>query len=211
MIKSIAFVALFFCVVIFTLALCINGGILLGKTLRHSETGSVLRRIKRTVIIDLVLIICCAGLVWFSQVTAHTPAILDENGKKLEGSIAELITVELSGNKQWISIRGRNASAPVLLFLAGRPGGTQMAAVRHELSALEERFIVVGWDQAGSGKSYASTALRNITPETYIKDGIALTQYLCDRFGQEKIYLIGESWGSALGIFMVEAEYGGRE
>lgn len=205
MVKSIVFVVLFFFAALCTLALLINGGILIVKTLRHTETATVLRRIKHLAVTDVALLGCCVGLVWFSQATAHTPAILDAHGKEMEGSVAELISIDLNGRKEWISIRGQSTEAPVLLFLAGGPGGTQMAAVRHELGALEAHFIVVGWDQAGSGKSYAATAVSAITPETYVDDGIALTQYLCERFAQEKIYLIGESWGSALGIFMLDA------
>jgi pimeloyl-ACP methyl ester carboxylesterase len=78
-----------------------------------------------------------------------------------------------------------------------------MAAVRHELAALEKHFVVVNWDQPGSGKSYYAEKTGNITVQTYIEDGHALTEYLKERFSQEKIYLIGESWGSALGIFLV--------
>jgi pimeloyl-ACP methyl ester carboxylesterase len=88
--------------------------------------------------------------------------------------------------------------------LAGGPGGTQMAAVRHELAELEKHFVVVNWDQPGSGKSYYAEKTKNITAQTYIQDGHALTEYLKDRFSQEKIYLMGESWGSALGIFLVD-------
>lgn len=148
-----------------------------------------------------VMVILMGGLFLFSGLFAHTPAILDEQGKHLEGSIAELKQVTLNGRKEWISIRGENVQNPVLLFLAGGPGGTQMAAVRHDLGDLEKYFVVVNWDQPGSGKSY-NTAPKDMTPDTYIEDGLALTDYLCERFGQDKIYLVGESWGSALAIFL---------
>ncbi len=123
----------------------------------------------------------------------------------MNGSIAELEKVELNGREEWISIRGKNRKNPVLLFLAGGPGGTQMAAVRSELAGLEDRFVVVNWDQPGSGKSYHAVANDKITVDTYLKDGLALTDYLRKRFSTEKIYLIGESWGSALGVFLVDA------
>ena len=136
-----------------------------------------------------------------SQWMASTPKIRDENNKIIEGSISELSKITLNGKKEWISIRGQKTDAPILLFLAGGPGGSQMAAVRHDLAELEKHFIVVNWDQPGAGKSYSATP---VSKETYIEDGIALTHYLCDRFNQSKIYLVGESWGSALGIFMID-------
>ena len=79
-----------------------------------------------------------------------------------------------------------------------------MAAVRHELEELEKHFVVVNWDQPGSGKSYYAEKTKDITVQTYIQDGYALTEYLKDRFSLDKIYLLGESWGSALGIFLVD-------
>lgn len=160
-------------------------------------------RLKKAAVFFIAVTVLNIGLVAVSQFTATTPAVRDENGNIPENSIAELTQVELNGRKEWISIRGLDKSNPVLLFLAGGPGGTQMAAVRLELSELEKHFVVVGWDQPGSGKSYYAESIGEITAETYIQDGHALTEYLLDRFGQEKIFLVGESWGSALGIFLL--------
>jgi len=162
-----------------------------------------LNSLQKTAVFLVIVLILNGGLVALSQVTAFTPPIVDEKGNTPKDSIAELREIELNGRKQWISLRGWDINAPVLLFLAGGPGGTQMAAVRHELAELEKHFVVVNWDQPGSGKSYYAEKIEAITPQTYIEDGYALTAYLKERFGQEKIYLMGESWGSALGIFLV--------
>lgn len=170
---------------------------------RKKNYSNQIIRLKKTVLFFLVVVMVNAGLIIISQLTAHTPKIVDANGNTPANSIAELRELELNGRKQWISLRGWDKNAPVLLFLAGGPGGTQMAAVRHELSQLEKHFVVVNWDQPGSGKSYNATNTQNITVQTYIQDGYTLTEYLKERFSQEKIYLIGESWGSALGIFLV--------
>ncbi|HHW30053.1 MAG TPA: alpha/beta hydrolase [Clostridiaceae bacterium] len=160
--------------------------------------------LKKIAVFFAVTMILNLGLTTFSQLTASTPQIVDENGNIPENSIAELREIELNGRKQWISLRGWDKNAPVLLFLAGGPGGTQMATVRHELAELEKYFVVVNWDQPGSGKSYNAEKTKNITAQTYIQDGYALTEYLKKRFSQEKIYLVGESWGSALGIFLID-------
>lgn len=179
---------------------------LLGRlfgSIRGKSHPKQLARIKRVVAVLIVSVILNSALIAVSQFTASTPRIMDENGNLLENSIAELKQLKLNGKKQWISIRGRNKNNPVLLFLAGGPGGTQMAAVRHELAELEKHFVVVNWDQPGSGKSYFATRKSKITVDTYVEDGYELTKYLKERFSQEKIYLIGESWGSALGIFLI--------
>lgn len=166
--------------------------------IRKKTNSKQLTYLKKTVVFFVAVVVLNMGLIIISQFTASTPPIDAEN------SISELIKIDLNGRKQWISLRGRDKSAPVLLFLAGGPGGTQMAAVRHELTKLENYFVVVNWDQPGSGKSYYAEKIQNITTDTYIKDGYALTEYLKKRFLKDKIYLIGESWGSALGIFLVD-------
>ena len=156
------------------------------------DQKSFLRNVYQLSLMVLVLI----AIVILSQRTVGTPKIVGEN------AISELKQVEFGGRKQWISIRGEDKNAPILLFLAGGPGGTQLAAVRHVLHELEKHFVVVGWDQPGSGKSYNSG--KNLTHDDYVSDGIALTDYLIDTFNQNEIYLMGESWGSYLGVRLAE-------
>jgi pimeloyl-ACP methyl ester carboxylesterase len=112
--------------------------------------------------------------------------------------------VTLNGSKQWISIRGEDATKPVLLFLAGGPGGSDLAAVRLNLGGLEKHFVVVNWEQPGAGKSFDSVDRSKMTVERYLDDGQELILHLKERFKQDKIFLVGESWGSALGILMVQ-------
>ena len=139
-----------------------------------------------------------------SQAAAYTPAILGPDGRAVPGSVASLERVTLGGATQWISARGRSTDNPVLLWLAGGPGGSQVSTVRHHLGALEDRFVVVTWEQPGAGKSYHAVRHATLTPDRYVADGIELVEYLRRRFGEEKVYLVGESWGSALGVWMVQ-------
>lgn len=204
MIQTIIFFALSLLSAISLACILILTIIYFASSMMNSANPKMLIKIKNAALFFAVTIILNAALIVFSQLTASTPPITDEDGNTPENSIAELIEIELNGRKQWISIRGWDKNAPVLLFLAGGPGGSQIAAVRHELAELEKHFVIVNWDQPGSGKSYYAEKIGNITPETYIDDGYALTEYLKQRFSQEKIYLMGESWGSALGIFLID-------
>lgn len=162
-------------------------------------------QLKKTALVLVAITAINIGLVAYSQVSASTPKIIDENSDIPENSISELLEIELNGRKQWISLRGWDTEKPVLLFLAGGPGGSQLAAVRHELKELEKHFVVVGWDQPGSAKSYDADIIENLCVDTYIQDGHSLTKFLLERFDEEKIYLVGESWGSALGIFLIDS------
>jgi pimeloyl-ACP methyl ester carboxylesterase len=139
-----------------------------------------------------------------SQAFAMTPPILGADGNPLPGSIATLETVTLNGSRQWISIRGQDTTKPVLLFLAGGPGGSQLATERFALGELEKHFVVVNWEQPGSGKSFDAVDRSSLTPDRYIEDAHSLVVLLKERFGQKKVYLLGESWGSALGIMLVQ-------
>jgi pimeloyl-ACP methyl ester carboxylesterase len=144
--------------------------------------------------------------VLISQAFAFTPPITDTNGNEISGSIATLEKVELNGSEQWVSIRGKDVNKPVLLFLAGGPGGSQLVTERRALGALEDHFVVVNWEQPGAGKSFNAVDIATLTPERYVADGIALVNHLRERFDEEKVYLVGESWGSALGVWMVQRD-----
>lgn len=159
--------------------------------------------VMRTAVIAALVVVSILAVL-LSQWYAATPPILDADGRPLAGSIAELEAVELNGRKQWITIRGRDVNNPVLLFLAGGPGGSQLAATRKQLGDLEKHFVVVNWDQPGVAKSYHAAHFDTLTPERFITDAHALSGYLQQRFGKEKIYLLGESWGTLLGVWLVQ-------
>lgn len=194
---------LFFINIILLISLLLNGcrwGI---HYFKHRDCSRILQALKKSGILLISVFILMIIGVWFTQLKVSTPKIKDKEGNVVKGSIAELRKVTVNGRQEWISIRGKDKDAPVLLFLAGGPGGTQMAATRYELTKLEDNFVVVNWDQPGSGKSYYCMKRNDITVQTYIDDGILLTEYLRENFGKNKIYLVGESWGSALGVFLV--------
>lgn len=152
------------------------------------------------------ILIVSALAVWLSQVYAMTPPITDAQGRPIPGSIATLERVNLNGSEQWISIRGKDVHKPVLLFLAGGPGGSQLVTARRTLAGLEDHFVVVNWEQPGAGKSFDAVQRSTLTPERYVADGRELVLYLRQRFGAEKLYVLGESWGSALGIWLVQRD-----
>ncbi len=150
------------------------------------------------------LILVSLLAVIFSQTFAATPAILDADGKPIPGSIATLEKVTLNGTEQWITIRGRDITKPILLHLGmGGPGGGGFST-RTLFEPLEEHFVVVSWDEPGTGKSYNAVPISGLTPQRFVEDAHALTLYLQERFHQDKIYVYGVSWTSILGIWLVQ-------
>ncbi|MBX3001472.1 MAG: alpha/beta hydrolase [Caldilineaceae bacterium] len=128
--------------------------------------------------------------------------IRDENGAPLAGSLSEKIFVEINGVQQGMVIQSRDTQNPVLLFLHG--GMPEYFLTEKYPTGLENDFTVVWWEQRGSGLSYSPAIPGDtITAEQLISDTLALTDYLRQRFGQEKIYLMGHSGGSFIGILAV--------
>jgi len=119
-------------------------------------------------------------------------------------SINILEQVELGGVKQWISIRGSNINNPLLLFLHGGPGSANLSKLRNQIPELEGHFVVINWDQRGAGKSYAPWFDQNsLTLGQLRQDTHQLVGYLRERFGGRKIYLMGFSWGTVLGLWTI--------
>lgn len=140
-------------------------------------------------------------ILWVAS-CASTPPIIDHRGRPVPESIAVLEQVQLNGRQEWVTIRGRNAQAPLLLYLAGGPGGSELATARRLLGGLEDAFVLVVWDQPGAGKSYGALPHRDLTLEVFLEDGEALIDQLLSRFHQDKVLLVGESWGSFLGVML---------
>ena len=111
--------------------------------------------------------------------------------------------IELGGVKQWISIRSENSSNPILLFLHGGPGTAQIAFSRKAQAGLEGSFNVVNWDQRGAGRSYSPRLpTADMRIERFVSDAEELAEQILQRFTQEKLFLVGHSWGSIVGAYL---------
>lgn len=137
---------------------------------------------------------------------ASTAPITGPDGEQLPGSIAELTSVPVNGHDLGLMIRGHDRANPVVLFLAGGPGGSELGSMRRHLPALEEHFTVATWDQRGTGRSYGELdPIDTMTLDNAVDDTLAVTSYLQERFDQERIFVMGQSWGSTLGVLAVQA------
>lgn len=116
--------------------------------------------------------------------------------------IDEARYVTLGGVRQWITVRGQDRSQPVLLFLHGGPGDTVSDMAYAFQRPWEDYFTVVQWDQRGFGRSAIDQRklAGSVTKDQIISDGIELSEYLRNRFGQRKIFIMGHSWGSLVGL-----------
>ncbi|KAB1229440.1 alpha/beta hydrolase [Chryseobacterium sp. KBW03] len=118
--------------------------------------------------------------------------------------IDTLLTPEIGGIKQAIDIKTDDASKPILLFLSGGPGSSMRKNADSFTNLLKDKFTIVQWDQRDAGK----TLELNPSPvqpsvELMGKDTYQVINFLRKELKQEKIYLLGSSWGNALGFYIV--------
>jgi len=154
--------------------------------------------------VSILFILCLLGYIWIKS--PGTPAmILDKNGHKLANSISEIVKIPVGGIDQHLVIRGQNVNKPVLLLLHGGPGSPEFPFFKGNDLNLEAEFVVAHWEQRGAGKSYyEDIPIESMTVEQFIADAATVSDYLRQRFKQEKIYLMGHSWGSFLGTLVAQ-------
>ena len=143
------------------------------------------------------LLILAAGLRLLSP--GQPAPFLDSAGAPRPGSISSKVFVEINGTRQGMFIKSLDASHPVLLYLHG--GMPDYFLSRRYPTGLEKMFTVVWWEQRGSGISYSpDIPPETMTMEQLIEDVLAVTNYLRQRFATPRVYLMGHSGGSFIGI-----------
>jgi pimeloyl-ACP methyl ester carboxylesterase len=116
-------------------------------------------------------------------------------------SIDTVEKVSIGGVDQWISIKGEDLSNPVVLVLHGGPGGTEMPIVNAVNRNLQSIFTVVNWDQRGAGKSFSKHVPKeSLNVAQFMADTHEIVEYLKKRLDKEKLFILGHSWGTYLGL-----------
>jgi pimeloyl-ACP methyl ester carboxylesterase len=155
-------------------------------------------------IISLCLITLLVLLIIISP--GRLKPFVDQSGQPLIGSISEKIFLTIGGVKQGMFIRGKDTNNPVLLFVHGGPSFPEYFLVEKYPVGLEDHFTVCYWEQRGGGISYTpQVTLESMTLQQLASDAIEVTNYLCDRFNKEKIYIMAHSGGSAFAIQAVSS------
>lgn len=117
----------------------------------------------------------------------------------------EKLYIEVNGTKQGMFLQSENIENPVLLYLHGGPGSPEIAFTGEYPTGLEKLFTVCWWEQRGCGISYKRDIPKEtMTVEQMISDAVEVVHYLRQRFGKEKVYVMGHSWGTVLGVLTVQ-------
>jgi pimeloyl-ACP methyl ester carboxylesterase len=121
-------------------------------------------------------------------------------------SIASVERWDVDGITQSVIIRGRDTANPVLLWIHGGPGSGQTPVARRFDGDLENAFTVVYWDQRYAGQSYDPSLPipADLKIADYVRDLGVVVDRLRTRFHKQKIVLVGQSWGTVLGVLYAE-------
>ena len=137
-----------------------------------------------------------------TAIIADARKILTPNG------VERLEKVRIGGIDQWVSIRGIDRKNPVLLYIHGGPGYVSIPMSWWFTRGLEEYFTVVQWDQRATGKTYLLTDPAKVAPtltsDRMIADTEKMAAWARKEFGKDKIFVLGHSWGSFLGLQLAQ-------
>lgn len=151
------------------------------------------------VVIGVVVVVAGLALVLVVLSPGRMRPLVDAKGRPIPGSLSEKVFLEIGGVRQGMFIQSRNPANPVLLVLHG--GMPETFLTDSHPTGLEELFTVVWWEQRGSGISYSRAVTReSLNLDQLVADTLSVTDYLRERFHKDKVFLMGHSGGSFVGI-----------
>jgi proline iminopeptidase len=149
---------------------------------------------------------CMLAMAQWSDASSTSPNDTFREIRKItpKNGVEQQEMVNIGGVPQWISIRARDRSAPILLVVHGGPGFTLSPVSDYYMRDWEEFFTVVQWDQRGAGKSFRredrQSLAASLTVDRLVRDTEELIELLRTRFKRDKVVLLAHSFGTILGV-----------
>lgn len=123
------------------------------------------------------------------------------------GSSSQRLHLNLGGQRQLVHLISDGRHKPAILVLHGGPGlpnRQQFAAVHGPWRSLAEHATLLLWDQRGTGGSFAGTDWKRLTLDRLIEDARAVAEWAHERLAVERLFVLGFSWGTELGVRLVQ-------
>ena len=122
------------------------------------------------------------------------------------GGISELKELNVNGDRQFLLVEGQDKNKPFCLFLHGGPGSPFPYGVsaRTLYPEITDNCVAVYYDQRGSGKSFnKELSLTTMNLRQFTDDANVIVDYIRETYEQEKIFVIGQSFGTVIGTQLV--------
>lgn len=160
------------------------------------------KKVMKIILLGILAIILVVLIFLLVISTGKVKPYRDENGNILENSLSERCYIDINGYKNGLFINSKNLNNPVLLFISSGPGTDDyFFNEKYPDMHLEDEYTVVYWDYRGMGICYDPALDPNtITMDAIVEDAAALTDHLRERFNKDKIYIMGFSGGTHIGI-----------
>jgi pimeloyl-ACP methyl ester carboxylesterase len=115
--------------------------------------------------------------------------------------------INIGGIKQVFSIKGKDITKPVLLYLHGAGGSSySLIANADKLTAkLQEHFVVILWDQREYGKTFQlNKSPQPLSVQLLVNDTKQAVDYFLKKFNRKKLYIAAHSLGCIMGIYIAQ-------
>lgn len=117
----------------------------------------------------------------------------------------EKIFTTINGSEQGMIMQYDDLTKPILLFLHGGPGSPSFIFFEQKILPLYKLFVICHWEQRGAGISYHKEIdAKTMNSQQLIDDAASVTHFLLEKYQREKIFLMGHSWGTFLGIQLAQ-------
>ncbi|WP_044914908.1 alpha/beta fold hydrolase [Butyrivibrio sp. WCE2006] len=159
-----------------------------------------LRKITKFILIALMILILAGILIILFFRTANYM----HHKMMYKGGVNETTYLDINGQQQYVSMMGENTSNPVIIYLHGGPSSPDTFISYCFSDYLTDEYTVIAWDQRGCGRTYFKNEKtdpdnQTATFEQALEDLDVLVSYACDRFEQDKVIIMGHSYGTVLG------------
>ena len=157
-----------------------------GRKIRSSAVKKIVRVVVSVLLIPIIAVIAIRNVTYMTD-----PA---------DFNISTYI--DINGQRQYILARGTDKSNPVILYLHGGPGSPDACMSFVFTDDLIDDYTVVCWDQRGCGRTYMANddkENKTVSFDNAMTDLHELISYLKAEYSQDKIIIMGHSYGSVLG------------
>ena len=171
-----------------------------------AEEGAVPRRksLPRRIIRGIIAAVSALALV----VTSAAVFCRDANHlcrwTDVINGVDEQGYIDLNGQEQYVMLTGSNTDNPVVIYLHGGPASPDTICTYAFSDRLKDRYTFVFWEQRGCGRTYYRNAGKDpknlsVSFEKALIDLDKLVDYARERFGKDKVIIMGHSYGTVLG------------